>query len=145
MIDDWMSILKFIIPKAHICFYICSQIKYYFKKNYLYYYFIIYRICKLFSVIHFLYSYICGPYICNLNMWHNLSSDSPLCYMMKPTTSYPTPLPFSTPLSLLHKICNPIEFFVSHLISLNTFVYLVSLNIAGGPRGGWGMWVGTTA
>ena len=65
--------------------------------------------------------------------------------MMKPTTSYPTPLPFSIPLSLLHKICNPIEFFVSHLISLNTFVYLVSLNIAGGPRGGWGMWVGTTA
>ena len=36
-----MSILKFIIPKAHICFYICSQIKYYLKKNYLYYYFII--------------------------------------------------------------------------------------------------------
>ena len=59
-------------------------------------------------------------------------------YVMKPTTSHPTPLPFSTPLSLLHKICNPIEFFVSHLISLNTFVYLVSLNIAGGPRGGWG-------
>ena len=41
MIDDSMSILKFIIPKAHICFYICSQIKYYLKKNYLYYYFII--------------------------------------------------------------------------------------------------------
>ena len=57
-------------------------------------------------------------------------------YVMKPTTSHPHP--FSTPLSLLHKICNPIEFFVSHLISLNTFVYLVSLNIAGGPRGGWG-------
>ena len=35
-----MSILKFIIPKAHICFYICSQIKYYLKKNYLYYNFI---------------------------------------------------------------------------------------------------------
>ena len=41
MIDDSMSILKFIIPKAHICFYICSQIKYYLKKNDLYYYFII--------------------------------------------------------------------------------------------------------
>ena len=41
MIDDSMSILKFIIPKAHICFYICSEIKYYLKKNYLYYYFII--------------------------------------------------------------------------------------------------------
>ena len=41
MIDDSMSILKFIIPKAHICFYICSQIKYYLKKKYLYYYFII--------------------------------------------------------------------------------------------------------
>ena len=41
MIDDSMSILKFIIPKAHICFYISSQIKYYLKKNYLYYYFII--------------------------------------------------------------------------------------------------------
>ena len=36
MIDDSMSILKFIIPKAHICFYICSQIKYYLKKKIIY-------------------------------------------------------------------------------------------------------------
>ena len=63
MIDDSMSILKFIIPKAHICFYICSQIKYYLKKKLfiLLFYYIIFRICKLFSVIHFLYTYICGP------------------------------------------------------------------------------------
>ena len=146
--DWWLNVhSKIHNPKSAYLFLYLFTNKILFKKKLfiLLFYYIIYRICKLFSVIHFLYSYICGPYICNLNMWHNLSSDSPLCYMMKPTTSYPTPLPFSTPLSLLHKICNPIEFFVSHLISLNTFVYLVSLNIAGGPRGGWGMWVGTTA
>ena len=74
---------------------------------------------------------------------------TPLCVICNEAHHLPPPPPFSTPLSLLQKICNPIEFFVSHLISLNTFVYLVSLNIAGGPRGGWGesgwgMWVGTT-
>ena len=46
MIDDSMSILKFIIPKAHICFYICSQTKYYFKK-------IIYIIILLYYFLEF--------------------------------------------------------------------------------------------
>ena len=65
MIDDSMSILKFIIPKAHICFYICSQIKYYLKKNYLYYYFIILflEFANVFSYSFPLYLYMWSIYM----------------------------------------------------------------------------------
>ena len=50
-------------------------------------------------------------------------------YVMKPTTSHPHPSPLLHTSLTITQICNPIEFFVSHLISLNTFVYLVSLKL----------------
>ena len=82
--DWWFNVhSKIHNPKSAYLFLYLFTNKILFKKKLfiLLFYYIIFRICKLFSVIHFLYTYICGPYICNLNMWHNLSSDSPLCYM----------------------------------------------------------------
>ena len=82
--DWWLNVhSKIHNPKSAYLFLYLFTNKILFKKKLfiLLFYYIIYRICKLFSVIHFLYSYICGPYICNLNMWHNLSSDSPLCFV----------------------------------------------------------------
>ena len=56
MIDDSMSILKFIIPKAHICFYICSQIKYYLKKNYFFFFFFFF--IDIFDILHYIYKHV---------------------------------------------------------------------------------------
>ena len=91
-----MSILKFIIPKAHICFYICSQIKYYLKKNYLYYYFIILflEFANCFQLfissipIYVVHIYMQPKYVTQSQFWLPF-----VLYVMKPTTSHPHPSP----------------------------------------------------
>ena len=67
-------------PKSTYLFLYLFTNKILFKKKLLIllFYYIIFRICKLFSVIYFLYTYICGPYICNLNM----KSIHPKCFQL---------------------------------------------------------------
>ena len=105
----------FIIPKVHICFYICSQIKYYLKIiYYLYYYFIIlyleFALFFSYSFPQFLYMwsiYMQPKYVTQSQFWLPfVLLDNETNPISQP---HPTPLPFSTPLSLLQKICNPTE------------------------------------
>ena len=124
-----------LIPKAHICFYICSQIhvKYYLKIiYYLYYYFIIlfleFALFFSYSFPQFLYMwsiYMQPKYVTQSQFWLPfVLLDNEANPISQP---HPTPLPFSTVTEDLQPHWK-VWFFVSHLISFNTFVYLVSLN-----------------